>query len=83
MLTDSKNVVAKLKKGDVARALVMVCTLTEGLFVFNPKVVRTRKEVARMDGSFIKWDDNAVVMLDKKVNFTRVSCTFLFCKLLL
>lgn len=40
----------KLKKGDVSRALV----------------VRVRKEVMRNDGSFIKFDDNAVVMLDKK-----------------
>ncbi len=40
----------KLKKGDVARALV----------------VRTTKEVRRLDGSFIKFDDNAVVMLNKQ-----------------
>ncbi|KAJ3106584.1 hypothetical protein HDU97_005949 [Phlyctochytrium planicorne] len=39
----------KLKKGDVARALV----------------VRTKKEVRRLDGTFIKFDDNACVMLNK------------------
>jgi large subunit ribosomal protein L14 len=29
-------------------------------------VVRTTKEVKRLDGSFIKFDDNAVVMLNKQ-----------------
>ena len=27
-------------------------------------VVRTRKEIGRPDGSFIKFDDNAAVLLD-------------------
>ncbi|KAL2914776.1 54S ribosomal protein L38, mitochondrial [Polyrhizophydium stewartii] len=40
----------KLKKGDVARALV----------------VRQRKEIRRLDGSYISFDDNAVVMLNKQ-----------------
>eukprot|EP00842_Homolaphlyctis_polyrhiza_P004071 jgi/Hompol1/4665/HPOL_002481-RA len=44
------NQVQKLKKGDVARALV----------------VRQRKEVRRLDGSYISFDDNAVVMLNKQ-----------------
>ncbi|KAI8842946.1 ribosomal protein L14b/L23e [Chytridium lagenaria] len=39
----------KLKKGDVARALV----------------VRTKKEVRRLDGSYVRFDDNACVMLNK------------------
>ncbi|KAJ3270910.1 hypothetical protein HDV01_007307 [Terramyces sp. JEL0728] len=41
--TESRGAI-KLKKGDVARALV----------------VRTHKEVRRLDGSYIKFDDNAV-----------------------
>ncbi len=40
---------SKIKKGDVARAVI----------------VRTRKEVKRPDGSYIKFDDNAVVILDQ------------------
>ena len=40
----------KLKKGDVCRALV----------------VRTRKEQTRLDGTSIKFGDNAVVMLNKQ-----------------
>ncbi|KAI9332578.1 ribosomal protein L14b/L23e [Zopfochytrium polystomum] len=40
----------KLKKGDVARALV----------------VRTRQPVRRLDGTFVAFDDNAVVMLNKQ-----------------
>jgi ribosomal protein L14 len=40
----------KLKKGDVSRALV----------------VRQVKEIGRLDGSFIKFEDNAVVMLNKQ-----------------
>ncbi|KAI9206732.1 ribosomal protein L14b/L23e [Polychytrium aggregatum] len=46
----SQASVGKLKKGDVSRALV----------------VRTAKEVRRLDGSYIKFDDNACVMLNKQ-----------------
>jgi large subunit ribosomal protein L14 len=46
----SSQAVAKLKKGDVARALV----------------VRTRQEVRRLDGTYVRFDDNAVVMLNKQ-----------------
>ncbi|KAJ8331566.1 54S ribosomal protein L38, mitochondrial [Batrachochytrium dendrobatidis] len=48
--TTAASIVQKLKKGDVVRALV----------------VRQRKEVRRLDGSYIKFDDNAVVMLNKQ-----------------
>ncbi|KAJ3129600.1 hypothetical protein HK100_008507 [Physocladia obscura] len=44
------NAVSKLKKGDVARALV----------------VRAAQRVRRLDGTFVKFDDNAVVMLSKQ-----------------
>ncbi len=40
----------KVKKGDVARAVV----------------VRTRKELQRKDGSTIRFDNNAAVIIDKK-----------------
>ncbi|KAJ3306012.1 hypothetical protein HDV03_000549 [Kappamyces sp. JEL0829] len=46
----SSGAVSKLKKGDVARALV----------------VRCHKEVRRLDGTYCKFDDNAVVMLNKQ-----------------
>jgi large subunit ribosomal protein L14 len=39
---------ARVKKGDVRRAVV----------------VRTRKEVGRPDGSYIRFDDNAAVLID-------------------
>jgi len=39
---------AKIKKGDVKRAVI----------------VRTAKEVRRSDGSYIKFDDNSVVLID-------------------
>lgn len=39
-----------VKKGDVLHAVV----------------VRTKKEIRRKDGSYIRFDDNAVVILDKK-----------------
>ena len=39
---------AKVKKGEVRRAVV----------------VRTRKNIGRRDGSFIKFDDNAAVLID-------------------
>jgi len=38
-----------VKKGDVARAVV----------------VRTKKEVGRKDGSYIRFDDNAVVLINE------------------
>ncbi len=41
-----------VKKGDVMDALL----------------VRTRKEVRRKDGSYIRFDDNAAVLLDKQKN---------------
>jgi large subunit ribosomal protein L14 len=39
---------ARVKKGEVRRAVV----------------VRTRKEVGRPDGSYIRFDDNAAVLID-------------------
>ena len=40
-----------VKKGEVTKAVV----------------VRTKKEVRRKDGSYIKFDDNAAVLLDEKM----------------
>jgi large subunit ribosomal protein L14 len=40
---------AKIKKGDKVRAVI----------------VRTRKEVRRKDGSYIRFSDNAAVIIDK------------------
>lgn len=40
---------AKVKKGDVARAVI----------------VRTKKEVSRTDGSYIRFDSNSAVLVDK------------------
>jgi len=39
---------SKIKKGDVARAVI----------------VRTKKEVRRLDGSYIKFDDNSAVLIN-------------------
>jgi large subunit ribosomal protein L14 len=41
---------AKVKKGEVSRAVI----------------VRTRKELARPDGSFIKFDGNSAVLINKE-----------------
>lgn len=41
---------SNVKKGEVCRAVI----------------VRTKKEVQRRDGSFIRFDDNAAVILDQK-----------------
>jgi large subunit ribosomal protein L14 len=40
---------AKVKKGEVAKAVI----------------VRTRKEVSRQDGSYIRFDNNSAVLVDK------------------
>ncbi len=42
---------AKVKKGDVQRAVI----------------VRTVKELGRPDGSYIRFDDNAAVLIDKNM----------------
>ena len=34
--------------------------------MYDAVIVRTRKEVRRSDGSYIRFDDNAVVLLDKE-----------------
>jgi large subunit ribosomal protein L14 len=41
---------SKVKKGDVAKAVI----------------VRTKREVGRADGSFIKFDTNAAVLINKE-----------------
>ena len=41
---------AAVKKGEVARAVI----------------VRTRKEIRRKDGSYIRFDQNAAVLIDKE-----------------
>jgi large subunit ribosomal protein L14 len=41
---------AKVKKGDVMKAVV----------------VRTRKEISRPDGSYIKFDDNSAVLINQQ-----------------
>ena len=40
---------SKVKKGSVAKAVI----------------IRTRSKIVRADGSFVKFDDNAVVLVDK------------------
>lgn len=42
----------KVKKGDVVRAVI----------------VRTAKEIRRRDGSYVKFDDNSAVLIDKQNN---------------
>lgn len=49
-----------VKKGEVAQAVI----------------VRTRKETRRPDGSYIRFDDNAVVLIDKKTHEPRGSRIF-------
>ena len=41
---------AKVKKGDVAKAVI----------------VRTKKEIARPDGSYIRFDSNSAVLINKE-----------------
>lgn len=41
-----------IKKGDKVRAVI----------------VRTKKEIRRTDGSYIKFDDNAAVLIDNQMN---------------
>lgn len=49
-----------VKKGDVAHGVI----------------VRTRKETRRKDGTYIRFDDNAIVLIDKKTKEPRGSRIF-------
>jgi large subunit ribosomal protein L14 len=44
---------SKVKKGDVVKAVV----------------VRTKKEISRVDGSWIRFDENAAVLINQSSNF--------------
>ena len=49
-----------MKKGDVVRAVI----------------VRTKKEIRRKDGTYLRFDDNACVVLDKEKNDIRGTRVF-------
>ncbi|MCU0679224.1 MAG: 50S ribosomal protein L14 [Planctomycetes bacterium] len=49
-----------IKKGDVARAVI----------------VRTKKEIRRPDGSYVRFDDNACVIVDKEKKEPRATRIF-------
>ena len=49
-----------IKKGDVVRALL----------------VRSRKEIRRKDGTYLRFDDNACVIVDKEKNEPRATRIF-------
>ena len=49
-IKETSGPTAKVKKGDTARAVI----------------VRTRREQSRPDGSYIKFDENSAVLVDKE-----------------
>lgn len=51
---------APVKKGDVIRAVI----------------VRTKKEIRRPDGTYLRFDDNACVLVDKEKKEPRASRVF-------
>ena len=60
--------------GDVIKAHIKEAT-PDGTVkkgeVVNAVVVRTRKAIRRKDGSYLRFDSNAIVIIDKD----RISCT--------
>lgn len=55
--------------GDVVTAVVKVAVPHSGVKkgqVVHAVIVRTRKETRREDGSYIRFDENAAVIIDKK-----------------
>ena len=44
--------------------------------VLHAVIVRTRKETRRSDGSYVRFDDNAVVIIDKKTKEPKGSRVF-------
>ena len=65
--------------GDVVTASVKEATPHSGTKkgeVVHVVIVRTRKEVRRPDGSYVRFDDNAGVIIDKKSKEPRGSRIF-------
>lgn len=55
--------------GDIVKVTVKKATpggVVKKSDMYNAVIVRTRKEFSRSDGSYIRFDDNAVVLLDKE-----------------
>ncbi len=55
--------------GDVVTAVVKGATpagLVANGAIVKAVIVRTKKEVKRLDGSYIRFDDNAAVIIDKE-----------------
>ena len=55
--------------GDIVTAVVKVAVphnATKKSDVVHAVIVRTRKETRRKDGSYIRFDENAAVIIDKK-----------------
>ena len=55
--------------GEVATAVIKVAAphgMVKKSDVVHVVLTRTRKEVRRKDGSYIRFDDNACVIIDKK-----------------
>lgn len=65
--------------GDIIMAAVKVADphgVVKKSEVVSAVIVRTRKELPRADGSYIRFDDNAVVIIDKKTKEPRGSRIF-------
>lgn len=55
--------------GDIVKVTVKQAIPHSGVKkgeMYDAVVVRTRKEFRRTDGSYVRFDDNAVVLIDKK-----------------
>lgn len=65
---NGKNSARFARVGDVVNGSVRVCSPT-GQFKKGDKIsgviVRTRKELRRSDGSYIRFDENAIVIVNK------------------
>lgn len=67
------GVSAKLGKkatiGQTVRAVVRgadAAGVVKNKEMINAVIVRTRKEISRTDGSYVRFDDNAAVIIDKQ-----------------
>lgn len=65
--------------GDVVTAVVKVAVPHSGVKkgqVVHAVIVRTRKETRREDGSYIRFDENAAVIIDKKTKEPKATRIF-------
>ena len=68
-----RKVKIKIKKNDIVKVMAGASKGKEGKIIkvfsktYRAIIVRTKKEIKRKDGSYIRFDDNAAVIIDSNL----------------